>query len=86
MLLLVLLAGELLILGKLGCIPRSNGMINSFPTTDLVVRQFWRNPAVVRRSPGKEREREETFSPAELQKNQITSTVDDVGLQGGPSS
>ena len=31
------------------------------------------------RSAGKEREREENFSPVEMQKNQITSTVDDVG-------
>ena len=38
----------------------------------------------VRRSARKEREREENFSPTELQKNQITSTVDDVGLQEAP--
>ena len=33
----------------------------------------------VRRSAGKEREREENLSPMELQKNQITPTVADVG-------
>ena len=38
----------------------------------------------VGRSLGKEHEREENFSPAELQKNQITSTVDDVGLKEAP--
>ena len=38
----------------------------------------------VRRSAGKEREREENFSPAELQINKKNSTVDDVGLQEAP--
>ena len=38
----------------------------------------------MRRSAGKEREKEENFSPAELQKNQITPTVGDVHLQEAP--
>ena len=38
----------------------------------------------MKRSAAKERKREENFSPAELQKNQITPTVGDVGLQEAP--
>ena len=38
----------------------------------------------MRRLAGNERKREKNFSPKELQKNQITSTVDDIGLQEAP--